>query len=443
MQPTFPTNPTPPESAVPPPPYRESDRWQLVERILKSHGFAKSPRLSSFLTYICTCALEGRSGDAQEQQIGIHVFGRSPAYNPSEDSVVRSQARLIRQKLEEYFEDEGRNEPIRIVVPKGTYFPQFVPYTVSSSAESILDHAPVPEIDSKVAASGSAVRSFGIRSVALGFALLLVVGLLTADIWVRQRKSPQPPPPNPVWAALFNSRQRTIIVPSDSTLVFLEELTGASVHITEYSEHTYLNRIPPSTGLSPATLSLLGSHQYTSMADLNLAMRLSKLPESTNTRVEVRFARNLTLTDMKEANLVLIGGERANPWTELFERRTKFHVNFDLSTKSNTVVDLAPEKGSPGAYAERSAGTERIVYGVVAYLPGMCDGCDAMLVQGTSMAGTEGAADFLFDNQGFREFTHKIARPDGSVPHFELLLQTSSVGGNAPKASVLTYRLLP
>ncbi len=66
-----------------------------------------------------------------------------------------------------------------------------------------------------------------------------------------------------------------------------------------------------------------------------------------------------------------------------------------------------------------------------------------MLVQGTSMAGTEGAADFLFDNQGFREFTRKIARPDGSVPHFELLLQTSSVGGNAPKASVLTYHLLP
>jgi hypothetical protein len=72
----------------------------------------------------------------------------------------------------------------------------------------------------------------------------------------------------------------------------------------------------------------------------------------------------------------------------------------------------------------------------------MCEGCDAMLVQGTSMAGTEGASDFLFGNQGFREFLHKIARPDGSVPHFELLLQASSVGGNAPKASILAYDLL-
>ncbi len=188
MQPTFPAKTTPPEPAVPPP-YRESDRWQLVERILKSHGFAKSPRLSSFLTYICTCALEGRSEDAQEQQIGIHVFGRSPAYNPSEDSVVRSQARLIRQKLEEYFEDEGRNEPMRIVVPKGTYFPQFVPYSVSSSAEATLDRARVPEADARAAPSGPAGRSSGIRSFALGLALLLVVGLLSADIWVRQRKS--------------------------------------------------------------------------------------------------------------------------------------------------------------------------------------------------------------------------------------------------------------
>ena len=419
-----------PAKTPPPDPQldRKGEQWQLVERILASPGFAKSPRLSSFLSYVCRCALEGRSGETQEQKIGMRVFGRPDGYNPSEDSVVRSQARLLRQKLDEYFESEGRDEPIRVVVPKGSYVPQFVKPSESKAVDP--------------AGSGHAegVRSFSIGFAALGALLLLVCALLATDIWAHLRAQ-TPRDPQPLWTALFNPRQRTIIVPSDSTLVLLEELTRTSVHLTDYSDHTYLHKMPLPTVLGPLTVDDLAGHQYTSMADLNLAVRLAKLPEA-NHQVEIRFARNLTLSDMKEANLVLIGGERSNPWTELFERQTRFHVNYDVPTKTNTVVDLAPQKGAAATYAERTTGTDRIVYGVVAFLPGMCEGCDAMLVQGTSMAGTEGASDFLFGNQGFREFLHKIARPDGSVPHFELLLQASSVGGNAPKASILAYDLL-
>ena len=62
---------------------KQGQQWQLVERILASSGFAKSSRLCSFLTYICERALEGHNEDIHEQQIGIRVFGRPAAYNPS------------------------------------------------------------------------------------------------------------------------------------------------------------------------------------------------------------------------------------------------------------------------------------------------------------------------------------------------------------------------
>ena len=42
-----------------------------------------------------------------------------------EDSIVRSQARFLRQRLEEYFATEGRDEPIRLTIPKGSYVPEF------------------------------------------------------------------------------------------------------------------------------------------------------------------------------------------------------------------------------------------------------------------------------------------------------------------------------
>lgn len=424
---------------------RQAEQWQLIERILASPGFAKSSRLSSFLTYICECALAGRSGETQEQKIGIHVFGRSPGYNPSEDSIVRSQARLLRQKLEEYFEREGRNEPLRIIVPKGSYVPQFLRASELKDTKPADSSSPAAIADHRAATRPRPYRlsRFGYATVSL--LLLVFSGLLATDLWLHLRNPTQTAPKETqrLWSSLFNPRQRTIIVPSDSTLILLEELTRTPVNIAGYSDHTYLNQMSLPAVLSPLTVADLAGHQYTSMADLNLTVRLSKLPQALEGRAEIRYARNLTLSDMKEANLVLIGGERANPWTVLFERETRFHVNYDPASKRNNVINLDPPKGAPATYAENSASTDRPVYGVISFLPGMCAGCDALLVQGTSMAGTEGASDFLFSNPGFGSFLRKIAQRDGSLPHFEVLLQTTSVGGNAPEASILAYHLLP
>lgn len=79
---------------------------RLFEQVMASRTFLKSPRLKKFLEFICTALFEGHADDINEQQIGIQVFGRSESYNAADDSIVRTQARLLRQRLEEYFEHE-------------------------------------------------------------------------------------------------------------------------------------------------------------------------------------------------------------------------------------------------------------------------------------------------------------------------------------------------
>ncbi len=93
--------------------------WKLVCRIAASARFARSPRLTDFLMYIAERSLSGRLDEITEQQIGIHVFGRPTGYDPGNDNIVRSQARLLRKKLEEYFEEEGRAEELILSVPRG------------------------------------------------------------------------------------------------------------------------------------------------------------------------------------------------------------------------------------------------------------------------------------------------------------------------------------
>ena len=101
------------------------EREELVYRVASSSTFERSPRLKAFFLHVCRCALDNKPEAATEHQVGICVYDRPPGYNPNEDNIVRSQARLLRMKLEHYFANEGKDEAIVITIPKGRYLPVF------------------------------------------------------------------------------------------------------------------------------------------------------------------------------------------------------------------------------------------------------------------------------------------------------------------------------
>src|SRR3954454_19210113 len=80
-----------------------AEREELVRRVASSSTFERSPRLRAFFLHVCRCALDNKPEAATEHQVGISVYERPPGYNPNEDNIVRSQARLLRMKLEHYF----------------------------------------------------------------------------------------------------------------------------------------------------------------------------------------------------------------------------------------------------------------------------------------------------------------------------------------------------
>jgi Malectin domain len=114
-----------------------AEREALVRRVAASHTFEKSTRLRAFLLHVCQCALYNQPEATTEQQIGIHVYDRQPGYNPNEDNIVRSQARLLRMKLEHYFASEGKDDTIVITIPKGRYLPIFEPRSEVPSAKPV------------------------------------------------------------------------------------------------------------------------------------------------------------------------------------------------------------------------------------------------------------------------------------------------------------------
>jgi len=96
-----------------------------LKRLLESAIFSQSDRLGRFLRFTVEQVLEGNQDALKEYAIGTEVYDRKPPYHPSRDSIVRSEARRLRAKLKEYYEGEGKHDPIFIYFRLGSYAPVF------------------------------------------------------------------------------------------------------------------------------------------------------------------------------------------------------------------------------------------------------------------------------------------------------------------------------
>jgi hypothetical protein len=56
------------------------------------------------------------------------------------------------------------------------------------------------------------------------------------------------------------------------------------------------------------------------------------------------------------------------------------------------------------------------------------------------MAGTGCAWYFASDDSQLLPFFNQIRRPDGTLPHFEVVLGTNNFSGSAVKTSILAWR---
>jgi hypothetical protein len=103
----------------------KAERAEL-EAVLASDIFSRSPTVAQMLKYICEQHLAGRGQDVKEYNIAVEAFGRPPDFDQSRDSIVRVEAHRLRKRLQEYYSGAGADHQIQIIVPSGSYIPQFV-----------------------------------------------------------------------------------------------------------------------------------------------------------------------------------------------------------------------------------------------------------------------------------------------------------------------------
>jgi Tol biopolymer transport system component len=98
--------------------------------------------MNRFLKYIVETTLEGRGALIKEYVIALEVFEKPDGYDPREDSTVRTEASKLRTRLGRYYENEGREDPVIISIPKGGYVPVFQSGRNEIAAVSSTAHWP-------------------------------------------------------------------------------------------------------------------------------------------------------------------------------------------------------------------------------------------------------------------------------------------------------------
>ena len=122
---------------------------EQLHRILGSKLFVSSRRSQDFLRYVVDKSLAGSS--LKEYAIAVDVFERGGDYDPSVDATVRVEAGRLRARLREYYETEGKYDPVCISVPKGSYAAVFSVRELKAEAQqaaqtngSTVAHSPLP-----------------------------------------------------------------------------------------------------------------------------------------------------------------------------------------------------------------------------------------------------------------------------------------------------------
>ena len=409
-------------------------RWQLIQRIITSPPFVRSVRLKTFLQYVARCALLDHAEQVTEQQIGMHVFGRPADYSAGEDNIVRSQARILRAKLAEYFESgPGLEEPTVLTIPKGSYLPHFAERTEAREV--------VPEVTVAVAAPAVSrprlSRWIWISAIAVMVCLLVVV-------LARQRLMPRQAT---LWSRLFDGNRQTTIVASDYIFSMVQEAAGRTLTLDEYLSADYFSRVSKLNAVSGLEhlFPNIAQRHYTGFENVTTVARLLGVEQARSTHTVVRFARDMTMRDVGTGNLILLGSKQSNPWGLLFESKLNFRFEYQGAAHKVYISNRAPKPGEEAEYqASALDSLSRVIYGGIAFLPNLNRGSNVLILQGTSMAGLEVAMEVLDNPALFLDLARRVSagQKDGDLPYFEALIRTRTLNGVAGESSIVGWRVV-
>lgn len=348
----------------------------LLQRILASRHFANAEMLKRILRYICTSSEEHEGRTVSEYEIALDAIGRRESFDPKLDAIVRVSVASIRQRLNSYFEAEGKNEPLLLKIPKGHYR---AVYVSNEQRPASVRNAPAENL-------GESLTRF--------------------------------------WAPHFEADIASLLVHSEP--LFLRDDSGLRIrHIAVNNPDTALRDIVEIRPQLEGSV-LTPYYAYLTVGTVYCMLAILRVFQDAGFPIELKSARSTTWQELRQANLVLIGHVGTNSYLDALQSGG----NFVLS--SDRVTNVNPRQGEQPVYRGERYFEGKLPrhrqYAVITRRPGLVPGTAITLIGALHGKAIEGAGQFLTSEDNLRGVLPRLLGGGGSLPsHFQLLIEVEMI----------------
>ncbi len=463
---------------------------QTLARILQSKYFSHAPKKQRFIQLICNYYLQGRTAELNEYLIGYEVFEKGTGYNPSTDPVVRVGAHDVRKKLELYYQHEGAEDAVRLMIPLGTYMPVFMRATdpvppaataVPPSELEIERNDPAPLGNQSLPAPPPTAKVFSLvttsfiaqaaRRVARSakafllmagitslFFIVVIAWLISQNRALQQQlgtasisRAADEALTKGIWGAFVNNQVSTLLVLSNP--VVYRTLNGADpevlakkgINLTSEQASLLSNisndRLPVRFN-QPMQL-IPAFNMYTGIGEAIGVYRLRGLLQGLGEASLLKQSRNVGADDLKDHDAILLGSVYSNQWSKPLSIKENF-----VYTTRTSIENLAPRPGEQREYVslfDQRTGALLEDYALITVVPGVSGTTTVMSLSGIYSEGTQAASEYVTDPMHLAELNQKLTQLAGKGPvsrYFQALLKVRVENSFPTQIILLTIREL-
>lgn len=426
-----------------------------IERILSSDTFRNSEALRRLFRFLADKMLSGEADELKEYSVGIDALGKPSSYDPRRDSTVRIQVGRLRQKLAEYYNSEGREDPIFIDLPKGHFklncearAVELPPASVSAIAESALDLLPTPPAPPSPQPSRSASaasRWIAFLSVALAAAVALGA-FASFRLWQEREESARfrsimTPELEDLWRPVLKSQLPLIVSIADPPFVQFEGF-GAYRDLT-LNRWDDIVRSPAVIAIRKAlnNAALQPNLYYAPIGEVSASFLIGKLLGPQVPALSLLRASELSFQQLANNNVLYIGAP------VFFEDQlTRLPIQLDFVNARPGIHNNHPRPGEPTILSDTfPTGTSEDgeAYVLITHVPGPLRTTEIESFTSNRTPGRLAAVNSFTNPVFARALVAKLRKPNGEIPrYYQIVLKVKYRAGVPTETSYMFHHVL-
>ena len=121
--------------------------------------------------------------------------------------------------------------------------------------------------------------------------------------------------------------------------------------LPHYLNFSYLSKIQASNMSADRKqdLAMLMQRDHSDVGDFRALLKIWALDPS-STKLSVEYARAYSADSIKRHNVILIGSQISNPWTNLLYDQLPFTIEYSTLLDRSYILNKHPQNGEPSSY---------------------------------------------------------------------------------------------